>query len=439
MRFLRQTVSIALACLLLLFGLASCSPKERTETGSAPYGYGSAESGASAGQGIKGNQGSGEDGNDLATEGVGSKLRVRFLDVGQADAALLESEGHFVLIDGGNRADSQLVYTVLKNEGVTVLDAVIATHPDEDHIGGLAGALKAAGAQRAYCSKTSSDTKTFSNFVAALEESGISLSVPQAGKTSFDFGSAHLEFLGPLQDYGDENEGSLVAKVSYGEVSFLFTGDIGQKSEADLAQLANIESTVLKIPHHGSRYSSTYRFLRAVDPQYAVISVGSDNSYGHPTSEALGRLKDQGCKLYRTDLQGDVTMTTDGKTVAVDVARNQSADVYQQNDQRDEPDPSASPSGNAAGSAGAAGIGAGGAGPGAGASGEGTAMPTAPPSAGSSPPAAQSPGDEIVYVTDTGEKYHLDGCRYLAKSQHPMTRSDAQRHGYTPCSVCRPG
>jgi competence protein ComEC len=385
------------------------------------------------------------------TDNAQTGLKVRFLDVGQADAALLESDGHYVLIDGGNAADSQLIYTVLKKEGVTSLDAIIATHPDEDHIGGLSGALNAASAKKAYCSTLNSDTKAFRNFTQAVQSSNISIIVPQTTTTtreSLEFGSAHLEFLGPLKDYGDENENSLVVKVSYKQVSFLFAGDVGKNSETDLAQLPDIEATVLKVPHHGSKYSSSYQFLRAVNPEYSVISVGSDNTYGHPTSETLGRLKDQGSKLFRTDLQGDITMTTDGEKITVATEKGQAADVYKPNDQNDETDPLAaasesSPSETTSGTANSTAneIAA------SQTSSDADSLNASADEASTAEPSAAQPSSppvsdydsSIVYITNSGKKYHLDGCRYLSKSKIPITRADAKAKGYTPCSTCNPG
>ena len=134
-----------------------------------------------------------------------------------------------------------------------------------------------------------------------------------------------MEFLGPVVDYGDDpNEGSLVARVRYGETSFLFTGDMGFEAEDDmLAAGVDVSATVLKVAHHGSAGSSSTEFLQAVHPQYAVISVGADNDYGHPTEAALNRLAACGIPVYRTDLLGEIIAVSDGKTVTITSASNE--------------------------------------------------------------------------------------------------------------------
>jgi len=253
-----------------------------------------------------------------AEQGETPPLTVRFLDVGQADAAILTSGGHAMLIDGGNVADSSLVYTALKDLGIDSLDYIVATHPHEDHVGGLAGALSYATAKVAFCSVTSYDSKAFANFLKALEKQGLSITVPAAGET-FTLGLASCVVLGPVKTFEDDNDNSLVIKVSYGNVSFLFMGDAQREEEASLLEAYSEEAlsaTVLKEGHHGGASSSTYPFLRASMPAYAVISVGAGNPYGHPDEGTLSRLKDAGVAVYRTDELGDVIANVRGGEVA---------------------------------------------------------------------------------------------------------------------------
>lgn len=257
-----------------------------------------------------------------------STFEIHFIDVGQADAALVLCDGKAMLIDGGNAEDSSLLYTYLKNHNISHLDYVIGTHAHEDHIGGLAGALNYASVGTAYCPATSYDTKAFGNFVKVLDKHGVSITVPSTGD-SFTLGSAACTILAVNTDSSDPNNTSIVLRIVYGDTSFLFTGDAERVVEqAILNRGANINSTVLKVGHHGSESSTSYVWLREIMPQYAIISVGKDNSYGHPTEEVLSRLRDAEVKTFRTDLQGDIICVSDGKNVTFTVERNADADVF---------------------------------------------------------------------------------------------------------------
>ena len=178
-----------------------------------------------------------------------------------------------------------------------------------------------------YCPVTAYDTKAFNNFVKAAEKHGAQLQVPSVG-TSFSLGGADVKILAVNTD-SDTNNTSIVLRIVYGDISFLFTADAEHAVEQVLMDRgAELASTVLKVGHHGSSTSSSYGFLWNVMPRYAVISVGKDNSYGHPEDEVLSRFRDADTKLYRTDLQGDIVMTTDGKTLNIAVSKNADADVF---------------------------------------------------------------------------------------------------------------
>lgn len=253
-----------------------------------------------------------------------SSFAVHYIDVGQADCALVVCDGAYMLIDGGNSEDSDLVYTYLKNNGVEHLDYMVATHAHEDHIGGLSGASYAATVGVALSPVTEGDTKVFKNLVKALEQQDVALTVPSPGD-SFSLGSAQVEILGPLKDYDDTNDTSIVLSVDYGQTSFLFTGDMESAAETDLVEAGvDLSATVLKVGHHGSASSTSYRFLREVMPDYAVIPVGKNNSYGHPTETVLSRLEDADVTIYRTDLHGTIIAESDGTTITFTTERTPS-------------------------------------------------------------------------------------------------------------------
>ena len=249
-------------------------------------------------------------------------LTVTFLDVGQGDAAVLQCGGQSMMIDGGKAKASSYIYSWLKKNQISQLDVMVATHTDADHIGGLSGALNYAKVGTAYCPVTSGTTKTFQSFVKYLKKQGKSITVPKAGD-EFSLGSARVRILGPTDPQAEGNNSSIVLKVTFGDTSFLFTGDAEREEEQELLESGyDLESTVLKVGHHGSDTSTSYLFLRTVNPQYAVISVGADNTYGHPTEAVLSRLRDADVKTYRTDLQGTITAVSDGKKVSFQTERN---------------------------------------------------------------------------------------------------------------------
>ena len=244
-------------------------------------------------------------------------LLVYFLDVGQADAAILQCGDEVMMIDGGESSDSSLIYSYLtKTLGITHIDYMIATHPHADHIGGLSGALNACSVGVVYSPVRSYDSKQFSSLVKYVQKQGRELTVPEIGD-SFAFGDAQVQFLSPMKEYSNINDCSIVVRITHGNNTFLFTGDAEWDAEHDMVDSGyDLSAAVLKVGHHGSDTSSSYVFLREVMPKYAVISCGEGNSYGHPTEAVLSRLRDVGAQVFRTDLQGDVVFVSDGTTLS---------------------------------------------------------------------------------------------------------------------------
>lgn len=280
---------------------------------------------------------------DAAPPTASSRFEVHFIDVGQADATLVLCDDQAMLIDGGNVDDSDLIVAYLQKQEVRYLDYIICSHAHEDHVGGLAAALHYLEVGQVFCPVADYDTTAFQNFSAAAAAQGLSLSLPELGSI-IDFGSATMQFLGPQRDYSDTNNTSIIVRLSYGETVFLFTGDAEYQAEQDLVEANyDLSATVLQVGHHGSETSSSYLFLREVMPQYAVISVGADNSYGHPTEAVLSRLRDAEVLVYRTDLQGDIICSSDGQTVSFETARNRHAET---NPTQKEPQPATSYIGN---------------------------------------------------------------------------------------------
>lgn len=254
---------------------------------------------------------------------VTKTMSVHYLDVGQADCALLESDGQFVLIDGGNVADGEKVVDYLIAAGVKELAAVFCSHAHEDHVGGLSSILEAFPTKAVYSPTRTYGSACFDKFMYYADQQRLTVQIPTAGDT-LSFGSASITVLGPLKSYAETNDTSLVLMVRFGDTKFLFTGDMERTAEADLLDAGtDVNADVLKVGHHGSNTSTSYRFLYMVNPDYAVISVGTDNDYGHPHEEPLSRLEDAEVTLYRTDLLGTILAVTDGKKVTFSCDRGE--------------------------------------------------------------------------------------------------------------------
>ncbi len=244
------------------------------------------------------------------------EMEVHFIDVGQADCALLASGGHFMLIDGGNNEDDERILTYLRNAGVKKLDIVVGTHPHEDHIGSLDAAIEAFDVGAVYMPAVSANTATYRDVLDAVAEKGLQVQHPKAGDV-LDFNGLPVEIFGPVKEYKDLNNNSIVLRISVGETAFLFTGDAETTAEFDiLEQGFDISADVLKVAHHGSSGSSVEEFLAYADADYAVISVGIGNSYDHPEDVTLKRLQNYGMEIFRTDKQGTIVCNTDGENIS---------------------------------------------------------------------------------------------------------------------------
>ena len=245
----------------------------------------------------------------------GELLKVSFLDVGQADSILINANNKYMLIDAGNNEDGEKLVMYLKSLGIEKFDYVVGTHAHEDHIGGMDNIIDSFDIGTFYMPDVITTTKTFEDVLDSLEKKNLNFDTPQIGST-FDLGKAKIETIYVGKDSKNLNNSSIILKLTYGNVSFLFTGDTESDVEKTLLN-KDIESDVLKVAHHGSNTSSSNDFLKKVNPKYAIISVGTGNSYGHPKSVILDRLEKLGTKIYRTDELGTIIVTTDGEKIEV--------------------------------------------------------------------------------------------------------------------------
>lgn len=263
---------------------------------------------------------------DEEHEDLSGKFSVHYIDVGQGDATLIQCDGHSMLIDAGNNDKGTAVRAYLNSQNVESLDIVIGTHGDADHIGGMDVVLYHFECDTIIMPDRKRDTKTYEEVIDTISYKNKKITYPKPGDT-YALGDAVVTIIAPCSDdYGDnENNYSVGALVTYGETSFLFTGDAEEEAELDILQNGiDIDCDVFKAAHHGSGTANTSRFLDAALPEYVVISCGEGNSYGHPHSSVLNELRSRGIKVFRTDEQGTVVAYSDGKTIIFNMSPSES-------------------------------------------------------------------------------------------------------------------
>jgi len=349
------------------------------------------------------------------TSPVNGQLKIHFIDVGQADSILIQQGNASMLIDAGNNPDSSLVKNYISQQGITKLDYVVGTHPHEDHIGGLDYVINSFEIGKIYMPKATSSTKTFQDVVNAIKAKGMKATVPTVGET-FKIGAAKATILAPnSSSYEDINNTSIVIKLTYGNNTFMLDGDAEDVSENEmLSKDLNVKADLWKLGHHGSSSSTTQNMLDKVDPKYAIISVGKANTYGHPTQSTMSKLKAKNISVYRTDENGTIVVTSDGKNITFNTKPGSYAYA------------GTSTNNNVN-------------------SGSTNTKPTPVPIVVPAPAkaAATSNNSRIVYHTPTGKSYHYSkSCSTLSRSKTILsgTLAEALSSSHNdPCNICAGG
>jgi beta-lactamase superfamily II metal-dependent hydrolase len=341
-----------------------------------------------------------------ASVSASENLTVHFLDVGQGDSELLQFAGKNVLIDGSDQDAGPKVESYLRSHGVSSQDLLVSTHPHEDHIGGLKTILNDIPIGQILDSGQVHTSQTFQNYLNLIDRKNISFSTAKRGQTIDLDPAIKIEVLSPPATHfaDDLNQNSIVLKVTYNKVSFLFMGDAGFEAEDSIMAAGyDLKSTVLKVGHHGSASSTGTYFLSKVRPEVEIIEVGTSNDYGHPSGKTLSALQSASSKIYRTDLNGNIVVTTDGQSYSV------TTEKQSWNTANATPQTTASA----------------------------VSWPT-------EPVAATSTVSQEAFVGSTkSDKCHYPSCQWAQKIKPSneiwfSCSADARAHGYVPCKVCHP-
>lgn len=340
-------------------------------------------------------------------------MEVHFIDVGQGDATLIKCGDSAMLIDAGENDKGTLVQNYIKKQGVTSLDYLIVTHPDSDHSGGADVIITKYDIDTIIYPNYSKDTATWRDVIKAMDYKNYKVTEPVVGDT-YKLGDAEFTIIAPNKDdYGDNtNDYSVGILLRHGNKKFVFTGDAEEAAEADIvANRIDVTADVLQVGHHGSKTASTTEFLKAISPEYAVISCGEDNSYGHPHAATLNSLRSMGVKVFRTDEQGSLVATSDGKKITWNAAPS---DTWKAGE----------PTGS-------------------------TGVSSSTNSKQESTPAVQEPKKEtqqdtktLTYVLNTKtKKFHKPSCGSLPTTNRKdttLSRDEIIAQGYDPCKKCNP-
>ncbi|MDR2889418.1 MAG: MBL fold metallo-hydrolase [Lachnospiraceae bacterium] len=384
------------------------------------------------------------------SEVVDSEMEVHIIDLGQGDATLIKSGDGIILIDTAESTMGTAIQNYLNKQGITKLDYLILTHPDADHIGSAPVIINKFEIDNIFVSDFEKDNRTYQKLVEALDYKRIVPIIPDIG-SAYILGEISFTILAPTEDYTDPNNASIVLMVNHSENSFLFTGDAEAEAEADILDSgSSVDADVYKVGHHGSSTSSSGVFLEGISPEYAVISCGEDNSYGHPHAEILNNLRTMGVIVFRTDEQGTLVVSSDGEALSWNIVASvswiageptqssqQTAEVDDgnSNSERDsvtssvfspvrempvkteiQPEPVISVVITA------------------------QPLPTEEPVIIEEELVPESSGEFYVLNVET-KKFHIPSCSYLPTTNRQdtnMSREEVLAQGYVPCKRCNP-
>lgn len=330
-----------------------------------------------------------------------STLEVHYMDVGQGDATLIICDGEAMLIDGGNNDKGTAVQSYLNSQNVTALKYVVGTHPDADHIGGLDVVITKFDCDTVLLSSEEKDTATYRDVLDAIDYKGCKKVSPKVGE-EYSLGSAEFTIVGPSEENSDSNNNSIALVIEHGENRFYFQGDASKEEEIDILKSGReLDADVYMVGHHGSKTSTSDELLSAVNPNYAVISVGEGNSYGHPNAEVLNKLRKKGVSVFRTDEQGTIVAVSNGTQIKWNCSTSESW-------QAGEPGASSD------------------------------VAKTEGITSDDTTSADSTSWADMVHITKSGKKYHNAGCEYLKNSDIEISLQEATKQGYTACSKCNP-
>jgi len=356
---------------------------------------------------------------------------VHVLDVGQGLSVLVESQGHAMLYDGGDRNKSSFVVSYLKGQHITYLDYVVASHYDSDHLNGVVGALNVFSTKQVFAPDYTTDTRVFNSFTSVVKSRKIPKEQPKVGDT-YQLGDAVIQILSPSgSDYADVNDYSIAVRIVDGDTSFLITGDAESQAETEICSSGlELDSDVYVMGHHGSGTSTSWELLKKVTPEYAVLSCGAGNSYGHPHIESMEKLQDMEIDLLRTDKQGTLIASTDGTSIRWNV---EPCNDYTPGDPGDQAATAQTLSAKKSAAVSAA-----------------ATVSTAATESTSAAVSALTPETESVpvsteYILNTStKKIHLPTCKSVKqmKEKNKKVTTESKESliskGYSPCGNCKP-
>lgn len=346
-------------------------------------------------------------------------MTATFIDVGQGDSALVElPDGKFMLIDAGEASASQNVLDALDEADVDDIDYLVATHPHADHIGGMEAVLDAYEVGEVWMPDAPDTTETYEGFLDAVDAEGCPVEEATAGEEIVGEDAGYtVDVLAPSDDVDSEdmNDYSAIVKVTYGDTALLFTGDASAQEIVD-ANPGHVD--VLKAAHHGSETGTNAEVMTETTPEFVVMSYAEGNSYGHPDQSALDAVSAAGATAYSTAANGNVTATSDGEQVSVETEKNGTIVAGVSAEERAQQEAEAQAQAEA----------------------EAQAQAEAEAQAQQQQQQQVEPQEDMVVITQSGEKYHRPGCRTLSRSKNTstVTRSEAEAMGLGPCGVCNP-